>query len=281
MSLSALDQDPARWLAGALAAAIIAALAWRLRSLAVSGALAATITGTVLVGCGGWWGGVLLVTFFVSSSALSRTGRPAPNTPGQTRGNRRDAVQVLANGGVAAACAIVLAITRNGVWAVALAAALAAANADTWATELGRLSGARPRSIVTFRQVPAGTSGGVSFPGTIASLAGAALMGIVAVAGWNNAWLALPDPGDNLARLLMIVVGCGFAGSLADSVLGATLQARYRCPACGETTESSVHRCGTPTVLVRGIRWVTNDVVNITAIGLATALALWLAIGGR
>lgn len=279
MSPSSLDQDTVRWLAGALAAVIVAASAWRVRSLSLSGAIAATCTGTAVVGGGGWWGGMLLVAFFVSSSGLSRAGRQPSDGASPVRGSRRDAVQVLANGGVAAGCALVLAITQDGSWCVALAASLAAANADTWATELGRLSGQRPRSIVSFRQVPPGTSGGVSFAGTIASFTGASLIGIMAVAGWGNDWLAIPATEPNLARLLMIVVGCGFVGSLVDSVLGATVQARYRCPQCNVITESPDHRCGTRAELVRGVRWVTNDVVNVSAVAIAAGIALWITAG--
>ena len=277
MSASWLDADLARWFVGAVAAALIAGAAWRVRALAPSGAVAAVVTGALLVGGSGWWGGVLLVTFFISSSVLSRVGQRPEGSLLQARGSRRDAVQVLANGGVAAACALVLALSGNAVWAVALAASLAAANADTWATEIGRLSGRRPRSVVTFRSVPPGTSGGVSFAGTIAAFAGAALVGIVAVVGWSNHWFANPAADSDVARLLMIVVGCGFAGSLVDSLLGATVQAQYHCPACQQTTESPIHACGTPTTLVRGLRWITNDVVNIAAIAVAAGGACWLA----
>ncbi|MGN6030090.1 MAG: DUF92 domain-containing protein, partial [Thermomicrobiales bacterium] len=214
MSASWLDSDLARWLVGTLAATLIAGAAWRVRALAPSGALAAIVTGALLVGGGGWWAGVLLGTFFVSSSALSRTGSRPEGSLLQARGSQRDAIQVAANGGVAAICALALAISGAAMWAVGIAASLAAANADTWATELGRLSGRRPRSIVTFRSVPPGASGGVSFAGTIAAFAGAALVGIVAVIGWSNHWLANPAADSDVARLLMIVTGCGFAGSL-------------------------------------------------------------------
>lgn len=281
MSASWFDADLARWLAGAIAATLIAAAAWRVRALAPSGAVAAIATGAILVGGGGWWAGVLLVAFFVSSSALSRAGKRQAGTLVQARGSRRDAVQVFANGGVAVLCALALAVSGQAAWAVALAASLAAANADTWATEIGRLSGQRPRSIVTFRSVPSGTSGGISFAGTIAAFAGAALIAIVAVVGWSNHWLANPAADTDIARLLMIVTGCGFAGSLVDSLLGATVQAQYRCPACGVSTEAPVHACGTPTTLVRGLRWITNDVVNLASVLVATAVAFWLATALR
>ncbi|MGC4105803.1 MAG: DUF92 domain-containing protein [Thermomicrobiales bacterium] len=279
MSASWLDQELVRWAAGAIAAALIATAAWRARALAPSGVVAAIVVGAIMVGGGGWWAGVLLVTFFVASSGLSRAGKRPEGHLLQARGSRRDAVQVLANGGVAAACALAFAGTSHASWIVALAASLAAANADTWATEIGRLSGQRPRSIVTFRSVPSGTSGGISFAGTIASFAGAVFLGIVALIGWSNHWLANPAADTDVARLLMIVTGTGFLGAFADSILGATIQAQYHCPACDKATESPVHSCGTRTTPVRGVRWITNDVVNIAAIVVATAIALWLATG--
>ena len=57
-------------------------------------------------------------------------------------------------------------------------------------------------------------------------------------------------------------------GSLADSVLGATLQAVYVCRNCGKRTEDRRHAHGTaaPTLtLVRGVPLMTNDTVNLCA----------------
>lgn len=57
----------------------------------------------------------------------------------------------------------------------------------------------------------------------------------------------------------------GLGGGLADSVLGQLLQATRRCEACGRVTERAVHDCGTPTLHARGLRWMTNDTVNLLA----------------
>jgi uncharacterized membrane protein len=73
---------------------------------------------------------------------------------------------------------------------------------------------------------------------------------------------------------LVAVVG-GLAGSFFDSLLGATVQSIYFCDSCNKETESTVHRCGTATRLVRGWPWLNNDVVNLFASligGLAAAL---------
>jgi len=57
----------------------------------------------------------------------------------------------------------------------------------------------------------------------------------------------------------------GIAGALLDSILGASLQELRWCPSCACHCEMPVHRCGTPTIARRGIRWVGNDVVNLAA----------------
>lgn len=80
---------------------------------------------------------------------------------------------------------------------------------------------------------------------------------------------------------VVAVTLAGIAGSLVDSMAGATIQAGYACPACDKPTERRVHGCGTRTVLVRGQSWVTNDLVNAicTATGAALAGGALLARG--
>jgi uncharacterized membrane protein len=74
-----------------------------------------------------------------------------------------------------------------------------------------------------------------------------------------------------LPALVCALVG-GTAGSFADSLLGATVQASYYCPACAKPTESRVHRCGTGSMLVRGVAWMNNDVVNLAATAIGAAV---------
>jgi uncharacterized membrane protein len=149
--------------------------------------------------------------------------------------------------------------------------AVAAAAADTWATEIGSRSRQYPRSIATLRPVSPGTSGGVTLAGLGASLAGAAAVAAVLSAGAHR------QAGRPGALPIAVTVG-GLGGSLADSVLGATVQHVRVCDACGRETERLVHHCGAPTRHARGLAWCNNDVVNAvaTTIGAATAaLVCW------
>jgi uncharacterized protein (TIGR00297 family) len=162
----------------------------------------------------------------------------------------RDAWQVLANGGVAAV-SLLLSLRFGAPALVAFAAAFASASADTWGTEIGTLARGVPRSILTFRPLAPGLSGGITAQGTIAEFAGAAFVAIVAVAV-------------GVAPFLPVFVG-GVAGALIDSMLGASLQVLRWCPSCERACETNPHECGTPTAVRRGVAWFDNDAVNLAA----------------
>lgn len=259
-------------LLGAALAVAIALAAWQLGSLTNSGAWAAALTGTVIFGFGGLPWAALLLTFFISSSLLSRTfkKRKADLAEKFSKGSRRDRGQVLANGGMGVILALLLPFTSGQDWLWwAYAGAMAAVNADTWATELGVLSPKPPRLITTGKASERGTSGAISLTGTAAALAGAALVGLVAAAF---------TPGQALPILVFASIS-GLAGSLVDSLLGATLQAQYTCPTCHKLTERHpLHTCGTPTVYRSGWQWMDNDWVNwiCSLAGSIVALAGWL-----
>ena len=57
----------------------------------------------------------------------------------------------------------------------------------------------------------------------------------------------------------------GLAGSLVDSVLGATVQGIYWCAACQKETERRIHTCGAATEPLRGWGWLNNDLVNLVS----------------
>ncbi len=234
-----------------------------------------------MFGLGGLAWAVLLLGFFVSSSALSRAFRRRKASLDEkfSKGSQRDAGQVLANGGVAGLFAFMhLIFPLSDLPFLAFAGTLAAVNADTWATELGVLSRRPPRLISTGKLVERGASGGISPAGLLAALGGAALIGILA------AWLAPAVSGGRAGPgsffiLMGLVSLAGLAGSLVDSLLGATLQVIYTCPTCAKETERyPTHTCGTATVYKRGWRWLNNDWVNtacaVTGAGLAVAAAL-------
>ena len=253
-----MPQPVLQLILGFLFAFVIALAAYRARSLSRSGAWGALLEGTIIFGLGGWRWAVLLLAFFVSSSALTRTfaGRKAALNEKFDKGGQRDIGQVLANGGIASIFAGLHFFSPQALWPwMAFAASLAAVNADTWATELGVLNPSMPRLITNWKLVERGTSGGISVYGTLAAAAGAAL--IAALAG-------LVRPSGSFWIVTGVAILGGLAGSLFDSFLGATVQAIYRCPHCEKETEKHpLHTCGTKTIQIRGWKWLNNDMVNV------------------
>ena len=243
-------------LAGALGTAG-AVLGW----LTADGAVAAAAVGGAVFWGGGLAGAGQLACFFISGSALTYVGWPRRGDSPPTRSRGRVWRQVVANGGWAGIGALLVPAHPAVGWPV-LTGALAAAQADTWGTEIGRRSRRLPRLITTGRSVPAGTSGGITVLGTVAGGAGAALMALLALAlGIKPAVTAASVAG-------------GLLGTIADSLLGATVQARYRCTTCGRSLEQARHACGTAADHVSGVRWVDNDVVNLAATTVG-AMATW------
>ena len=256
----------------------VAIAGWRRAALTANGVVGAILVGTIVFAFGGLTWAAVVVAFFVLSSALSKVGESRKtrlNAVVEKR-SQRDLGQVLANGGVAALLALTAGIASPAAVFPAFLGAMAASTADTWSTEIGVLSPAPPRSIRTARVVPPGTSGGVTALGLLAALAGGLMIGIVAVL----AKLVAPEVANvSAGRLLGIAMVSALAGSLADSLLGATVQSVYRCPRCALDTEQRVHRCGELTAPSRGVRSVDNDLVNVlgSAVGaFAGLLVAWL-----
>jgi uncharacterized protein (TIGR00297 family) len=258
-------------LAGVGAAGIVALLAQHRRALSWSGVAAATVLGGIIVAVGGWAWGALLVAFFVTSSTLSIIRKQHREHASITaRGHQRDAVQVIANGGIAMAAAVMAGFSASPYIFITFAGAIAAANADTWSTELGGLSTHPPRLITSGRRVSPGTSGGVTLLGLVAGVLGSVLIGVLAAGMIAAGWIQHQETG---VASIVAIIGGGIAGTLLDSVLGATVQALYVCPVCGIVTERKVHGCGTVTRTIRGWEVMNNDVVNALATLCGAAVA--------
>jgi uncharacterized protein (TIGR00297 family) len=253
---------------GFVAAATIAIVALRARALDRSGALAACVVGTATYGALGLPGAAVLLAFFVTSVGLSRVGKTRKRDLliDVDKTGARDGAQVLANGGIAAVCALG-ALWIDARLAVAFAGAFAAATADTWGTEIGTLVRGKPHSILTLRPIATGLSGGVTIAGTFAEIAGACLITTIAVATHATA--------GNVRVAIAIALG-GIAGALADSILGASVQSLRWCGQCKRATEREPHVCGANTTPLRGLAWFGNDVVNASAtiVGALVAFAI-------
>ncbi|HQJ10937.1 MAG TPA: DUF92 domain-containing protein [Anaerolineae bacterium] len=267
---------------GVILSGLIAGLGYRKHALAASGVLGAMLIGTIIFGLGGWVWGMVLITFFVLSSGLSAYKKAVKQTLAEKfeKGARRDLGQTLANGGLSALIALAALLWRSPTLFAAYLGAMATVNADTWATELGVLSRRQPRLITNGKVVEPGTSGGVSWLGLGATLAGGLCIGLAALA-FLALDVRLGGPGASDAgmtwKLLPITMGGGLAGSLADSWLGATVQVIYFSTRRHKETERAIDLDGSPNTYLRGWRWLNNDWVNFlsSAVGALMAAGLW------
>ncbi len=168
----------------------------------------------------GWPGAAVLFAFFLPSALLSRVGsdaqararrrrkaRAAGRLASARQRRRRGALRALGGARRRAVCSGVRRRVRGGVGRYV-------GNRDRHA-----LAHARRSRFSRFRRVPAGLSGGD-------------------YAAWNAgqsspARFASPlSPRSCTSRRCWRVAAGGIAGALADSILGASLQALRWCPAC-------------------------------------------------
>ena len=206
-----------RLIIGCLLTLLFAVLARMLRGVTTGGALAGAISCYVLYLGGGRGAFAALVTVFGLAWITTRLGYQRKLRLGTAEKREgRNASQVLANLGIATACAALHILNPdNTVFLLALTAALSEAAADTVSSEVGQAFSEKARLITDWTSVPAGTNGAVSLTGTWAGIAAAAIVTSVCVFSGLLPW-----------RWLAISLGAAILGMFADSFLGAWLERR-------------------------------------------------------
>ena len=159
---------------------------------------------------------ILVLVFFLTWVA-TRFGYQRKQQLGTAeKKSGRTASQVLANVGVAAACAAAYRFSHgNQIFLLALTAALAEAAADTVSSELGQAFSKTARLLTTWKQVVAGTDGGITLVGTISGMTAATLVSLAAVLTNLLTW-----------KLLGVCTIVAVAATLIDSLMGALLERR-------------------------------------------------------
>ena len=244
-----------------LGSAIIFYFAYKLRSLNGGGAVAAYIMGIFIFGVGGIQWIAPILAFFVFSSILSKFGKKSAEAT--QKGSNRDVLQVLANGGVPMIISIVNFFQPFDLAYIMFLGAIAAATADTWATEIGFLSKRKPRHILNFRSVEKGTSGGVTLLGFMGSVLGAGVIALIGLECINRVDAELTRSIQSIfySNVFWLIVTAGFIGSVVDSILGGSIQAKFTCAVCNKETEKRLH-CERQTSHSSGFKWLDNDGVN-------------------
>ncbi|MGV8906403.1 MAG: DUF92 domain-containing protein [Acetobacterium sp.] len=249
-----------------------AGIALKRDSLTKSAAIGAFFLAVALYFTGGLLFLALLLVFFASSTLLSHYKALIKNpieAKLHAKGGPRDLLQVGANGGAALIMALLFAFLQDQAFVVGVAIAFAACNADTWASEIGILSKRPPVSLITLKAVTPGISGGVSILGLTASLGGAFAIAIT----YGFYGYVMGNSGEILLIQIGLITLGGFLGSVIDSLIGSTLQAKYISLETGELTEKPGYD-HQPNRLYSGWSFITNDVVNLASSLLAAIMVL-------
>jgi uncharacterized protein (TIGR00297 family) len=183
--------------------------------LTAGGAITGGLVGLCIYLGTGYTGIAMLGMFFILSTiATSHKKQGKRNLAGDVHAEKRDARQVLANGGLPAILGILAtAMPHNTLLAtIFMAAAFASATADTLSSELGTVYGRQFYNILNLKPGEKGRDGVISLEGTLIGIAGSAAIACVysITFGWNGIFLS--------------ILIAGTIGNLADSVLGATLE---------------------------------------------------------
>jgi uncharacterized protein (TIGR00297 family) len=239
-------------------AILISLISFRLKFLDLGGSIVTFLLALFIFGIGGWKWTVPILSFFILSSLLSKIAETLSSKEINQifeKGSRRDYKQVLANGGVPLLiCVLSVLIPDTIDWYLVYLLAVAISTADTWSTEIGTLFSKNVYLITSLKKVNAGISGGISFIGTIGGIAGSFFITLSAFLFVN---LQMID--------VLIILIFAFLGNLFDSLLGATLQVVYKCPACLKLTEKKFH-CQVKTTYYKGLKFIDNDFVNFSSV---------------
>lgn len=198
--------------------------------------------GIVIWGCLGWQGYIVILSYLIVGSGVTRIGKDIKEAKGiaEKRDGARGPENLWGSAATGAVCAIGQAIAPNSLWILAYVASLSTKLADTTASEIGKAYGKNTFLITTLKPVPAGTEGAVSLEGTLAGIVGSLF---IAAIGWAVGLLTSPWE----------ILWCAIAAFIAtniESLIGATLQEKYD--------------------------WLTNELVNgiNTTIGAAIAVTI-------
>ena len=224
----------------------IFSISYYLKSVSRSGFYGGLIMGILITMYGGWVYVFPLGLFFILSSILGKIVKEISFQ--KVYREKRDIIQVYANGGICLLLCIISFFLDSHVLILPMfLASVASATADTWGTEFGKISKKLPISIITFKTVEHGMSGGITTIGTIGSFIGAT---IISLASWLLLQISI--------KISIAIMLIGFVSAILDSILGAIAQAKFETQN-GDIIENQINGAN----LISGYKWIDNNMVNL------------------
>lgn len=250
--LAAQSQVQLSILLGIALSTLVVSVVFLLGFLSLEAIVPAVLVGAIAYGIGGMNSVIVLGVFFISASLLTLVNDRGVRKD-ELNESRRGGRQVWSNAFWFVSFLLGSYILNSESLMIAAISALATSSADTWGTEVGLFpKSKRTISITRFSEVKPGTDGGISLYGTIASLAGSALIG-----GVYAYFLT-----ENDSSIFIMITISGFMGSIFDSIIGDRFQ-----------TSADLY-AGTPD---HGSKfYISNNVVNWLSTGLGAIMGLIL-----
>ena len=223
---------------------LLGLIAYLKRALTMPALILAVLFSTLITYFGGLTSFIILVVVFLGSIITKLFHK-------NKKSNKRKLIQIISNVGIGALSLIIYKFTTNDLYLLIYASVMAESLADTLASDIGVLSKSEPINILTFKKGERGLSGNISFLGLTSALIGSLLIGTIYYIGMDKSVISF-----------IIIILSGFLGSLIDSILGASIQVKYKCTKCKKITERKEH-CGKKTNYYKGIKWIDNNLVNL------------------
>ena len=223
---------------------LLGLIAYLKRALTMQALILAVSFSTLITYFGGLTSFIILVVVFLGSIITKLFHK-------NKKSNKRKLIQIISNVGIGVLSLIIYKFTSNDLYLLIYASVMAESLADTLASDIGVLSKSEPINILTFKKGERGLSGNISFLGLTSALIGSLLIGTIYYIGM-----------DKSITSFIIIILSGFLGSLIDSILGASIQVKYKCTKCKKITERKEH-CGKKTNYYKGIKWIDNNLVNL------------------
>lgn len=228
---------------------LLGMIAFLKKALTIPALIIAILFSTLITYFGGLASFIILVIVFLGSIITKIFSK-------SKKSKKRKLIQIISNVGVGTISLIIFKMTTNNIYLLIYASIMAESLADTLASDIGVLSKKEPINILNFKKGERGLSGNISILGLTSALIGSVLIGLIYYIGIEK----------NIISFIIIMLS-GFLGSLVDSILGASIQVKYKCEKCKKVTERKEH-CGKKTNYYKGIKWIDNNLVNLLSNGI-------------